>query len=71
VSIPVALFVVGIWWIALSRFGDRVVNTAVPLAAAAILLSPLLPGDVALTAVILVLVVAVLVWRRPVERESS
>ncbi|MDN6443068.1 MAG: low temperature requirement protein A [Acidipropionibacterium jensenii] len=68
VSIPVAVFVLAIWWIALSRFGDRLVNTTLPLGAAVILLSPLLPFDVAATAVVLVLIVVVLVWRRPVER---
>ncbi|MDN6513421.1 MAG: hypothetical protein L0K47_08955, partial [Acidipropionibacterium jensenii] len=68
VSIPVAVFVLAIWWIALSRFGDRLVNTTLPLGAAVILLSPLLPFDAAATAVVLVLIVVVLVWRRPVER---
>ena len=71
VSIPVAVFILGIWWIALRRFGDRIVNTVVPLSAVVILLDPLLPFDVAVTAIVLVIVVAVLVWRPPLPRKSS
>jgi low temperature requirement protein LtrA len=66
VTVPVAVFLLGVWWIALRANADRVVNTAVPLGAVLVLLDPLIPVPFALTAVFLVLVVAVLVVRRPV-----
>jgi low temperature requirement protein LtrA len=65
VAIPVAVFVLGIWWIALRDHGDRAVNTAVPGAAALVLVSPLLPTPILMTAIILVAVVVVLVLHPP------
>lgn len=65
VTVPVALFVLGIWWITLRANADGVVNTVVPLGALLVLLDPVLPVPFALTSVVLVLVVAVLVVRPP------
>lgn len=65
VTVPVALFVLGIWWIALRDHADRVVNTAVPLGALLVLLDPVLPIPFAVTAIVLVAVVVVLVLRPP------
>lgn len=60
VAVPIAVFVLGIWWIAIRDHADRVVNTAVPLAAVLVLLDPLIPVPITLTAVIMALVVVVL-----------
>lgn len=67
VTIPIAIFLVGIWWIAIRQNADRVVNTVVPLGALLVLLDPVLPIPVTLTALVLVVVVVVLVLHPPVE----
>ena len=66
VTVPIAIFVLGIWWIALCGAADRVVNAAIPLAVVLILLDPILPIPFAITAVVMALVVAVLVLHPPV-----
>jgi low temperature requirement protein LtrA len=66
VTIPIAIFVLGIWWIALRESADRVVNLVVPLGAVLVLLDPLIPIPFALTAVFMALIVATLVIRPPV-----
>ncbi|HET6740961.1 MAG TPA: low temperature requirement protein A [Kribbella sp.] len=68
VTIPIAIFVLGVWWIALRDNADRVVNAVVPLGAVLVLLDPLIPIPFALTAVFMALVVATLVVRPPVQR---
>lgn len=70
VSVPVAVFVLGIWWIAIRANADRVVNLVVPAGALLVLLDPLIPVPVTLTAVILAAVVVVLVLRSPVPRSG-
>lgn len=67
VTVPIAIFVAGIWWIAIRDHADRLVNTVVPLAAVLVLCDPLIPVPVTLTTAILALVVAVLVLHPPVE----
>lgn len=67
VTVPIAVFVMGIWIIALRHQGDRVVNIAVPLGALLVLLDPVLPFPVAMSAIILTLVVIVLIVRAPDE----
>ncbi len=64
-TIPVAVFVLGIWLLAIRPNADRVVNVVVPVAALLVLVDPLIPVPFALTALILAATVAVLVWRRP------
>ncbi len=66
VTIPIAIFLLGIWWIAIRENADRVVNTVVPIAALLVLLDPVLPVPVTLTALILVGTVVVLILRPPV-----
>ncbi|MFI6309982.1 low temperature requirement protein A [Nocardia fusca] len=66
VTVPVAIFLAGIWWIAIRDHADRLVNTVVPLAAVLVLCDPLIAIPVALTAVVLMLVVVVLVLQPPV-----
>jgi low temperature requirement protein LtrA len=70
-SVPIAVFLLGIWFVAIRKNADRVVNTAVPAGAVLVLLDPLLPVPVTLTAIILVAVVVVLVLRGPKSRMSS
>ena len=70
VAIPIALFLLGIWWIAIREHADSVVNTVIPLGAAVVLLDPILPIPVAITAAVLVVIVVVLVLHPPVRRES-
>ena len=68
VTVPVAIFVLGIWWLAIREHADRVVNTVVPVGGLLVLLDPVIPVPVTLTAAIMVVVVAVLVLRPPVAR---
>lgn len=70
VTIPIAVFLIGIWWIAIRENADAVVNTALPLGAALVLFDPVLPIPVAITAVVMVAIVVVLVLRPPIERQS-
>ena len=65
VTIPIAVFILGIWWIALRANADRVVNTVVPVGAMLVLFDPIIPVPFALTAVFLVAIVVVLVLRPP------
>ncbi|MFC7788317.1 low temperature requirement protein A [Microbacterium sp. MAHUQ-60] len=69
-SVPITVFLLGIWLVAIRANADRLVNTVVPLGAVLVLLDPLLPVPVTLTAVILVAVVVVLVLRPPVRRDT-
>jgi low temperature requirement protein LtrA len=71
VTIPISVFMIGIWWIAMRAHADRVVNTAVPLGAALVLLDPLLALPFALTAVVMTAVVVVLVIRPPIENSAA
>lgn len=71
VSGPVAVFLLGVWWIAIRDHADRVVNTAIPVAAVLVLLDPLLPVPITLTAVIMALLVVVLVLRPPLPEAES
>ncbi len=66
-TVPLAVFIIGIWLLAIRPRADRVVNTVVPVAGILVLIDPLIPVPFALTTVILVLTVVVLVWRRPID----
>lgn len=66
-STPIAVFILGIWWIALRQNADPVVNAAVPIGAILVLLAPLGPVPVVLTAGVLIAVVVVLVIRPPLD----
>ncbi len=72
VTIPIAVFILGIWWIALRANADRVVNTVVPVGGAVLVLfDPLIPVPFALTAVFLIAIVVVLVLRPPLSEEAT
>ncbi len=65
VTVPIAVFILGIWWIVIRACADRTVNVAVPTGAVLVLLDPVLPIPVTLTAAIVVVIVVVLVLRPP------
>lgn len=71
VSIPIAVFLLGIWWIAIRDNADRIVNTVIPLGALVVLLDPFVPVPVALTAAVMVAIVVVLVRHPPVLRAAA
>ena len=72
-TVPIAVFVGVVWALAIRPYADRVVNVVVPTGAVLVLVDPVIPVPIALTAVILAVVVAVLVWHSPVasSREVS
>lgn len=65
VTTPIAIFMLGIWWIAMRSHADGAVNIAVTLGAALVFLAPLAPLPFILTAAVMTAVVAVLVIRPP------
>jgi low temperature requirement protein LtrA len=66
-TIPIAIFVLGIWALAIRPHADRIVNVVVPVGGFLVLVDPVIPVPFALTTVILVTVVVVLVWRQPTD----
>lgn len=62
---PIALFIIGIWWLVMRASADRVVNVVVPVGALAVLANPLLPTPTVLPLVVTALIVATLVVRSP------
>ncbi|MDV8021754.1 low temperature requirement protein A [Rhodococcus sp. IEGM 1330] len=71
VTIPIAVFVLGVWLIAIRGNADRVVNVVVPVGAVVVLFDPVIPIPITLTAVVMVVVVAVLVARGPTHTEHE
>ena len=70
VAIPIVVFLLGIWWVAIRKNADRVVNAVVLVAALLVLIDPLLPFAVGITTFVLVVVVIVLVARKPLPDRS-
>jgi low temperature requirement protein LtrA len=66
-TIPIAVFIFGIWLLVIRRSAGRQVNIIVPAGAVLVLVDPLIPVPFALTAVILTGVVAVLIWQKPLD----
>ena len=64
-TVPIAVFILGIWLLAIRPSANRPVNVVVPAGAILVLIDPLLGVPFALTAVILTGVVAILVWQQP------
>ena len=71
VTVPIALFVLGIWWIAIRQNADRAVNITITIGTVLVLLDPIIPVPITLTAVIMVLMVVVLVRHPPVASIDS
>lgn len=70
-TIPITVFILGIWALAIRPDADHVANAILPLAGLLVLIDPLIPLPFAVTAVILAAVVAMLVWRRPVDNPRT
>jgi low temperature requirement protein LtrA len=68
VSVPVVVFIRGVWWVSVLPSGDRVLNTVLPLGALCVLADPLLPVPVALSALVIAAMVATVVVRGGVGR---
>ncbi|KZF09981.1 MULTISPECIES: low temperature requirement protein A [Rhodococcus] len=71
VTIPIAVFVLGVWLIAIRANADRLVNIVVPAGAVLVLFDPVIPIPITLTAVVMIVVVAVLVARGPRDVEHE
>jgi len=71
VTVPVAVFVLGVWWLAFREHADRVVNVVVPVGAVLVLLDPVVPVPVTLSALVLAAVVVVLVRHPPVDPQDE
>ncbi|OZC56858.1 low temperature requirement protein A [Rhodococcus sp. 06-470-2] len=71
VTIPIAVFVFGVWLIAIRAHADRVVNVVVPTGAVLVLFDPVIPIPITLTAVVMIVVVGVLVVRGPAQPEHE
>ncbi|MDN4477646.1 low temperature requirement protein A [Demequina sp. SYSU T00039] len=69
VTVPVAIFMVVIWWITVRHHANRAVHVAVLGGAGLVLADPLLPLPFAVTAIVLVGVVVVLVLNPPATRD--
>lgn len=69
-AVPVAIFLLTVWIVAMRGAADRVVDIVMPLAAVAVLCDPLIPAPVALTTFVLVVVVVVLIVRAPIADTS-
>nr|WP_281286569.1 low temperature requirement protein A [Stackebrandtia endophytica] len=69
-TVPLAVFILGVWVLAIRPHADRTVNLVVPVGGLLVLVDPLIPVPFALTTVILVGVVIVLVWRSPIPESS-
>ncbi|WP_400190083.1 low temperature requirement protein A [uncultured Microbacterium sp.] len=68
VTVPIAVFLLCVWWLVIRPVGDRVIDIVVPGGAVLVLLDPVLPVPVALTAGIVAAIVVVLVVRGSVAR---
>lgn len=71
VTVPIAVFILATWWIALRPVADRLVNVVLPVGALLVLADPVLPIPVTVTAVVVVALVVVLVLRAPRTRAAG
>ncbi|WP_430867528.1 low temperature requirement protein A [Demequina aurantiaca] len=71
IAVPIAIFILAIWWIALRESADRTVNIAVPSAALLVLLDPVLPIPIAITSLVLVALVVLLVRHPPIDHSDE
>lgn len=71
VAIPVAIFMLVSWWIALRESANRVVNITLPAAAFLVLIDPVVPIPIAITSFVLVIVVVILVRNPPIDASEE
>ena len=70
VTVPVAVFIASVWWLAMRPFANRLVNIAMPLGAVLVLVDPVIPVPITLTTFVIVALVVILVLNPPVSRAS-
>lgn len=71
VAIPIAVFMITVWWVAIREGADRTVNIAVPVGALLVLMDPLMPIPIAITSFVLVILVVILVRHPPLEADAE
>lgn len=67
IAIPIAIFMLVIWWIALRESADRMVNIMLPTGALLVLIDPVMPIPIAITSLVVVIVVVILVRHPPID----
>ena len=70
VTVPVALFILSVWWVTMRRHANRLVNIAMPVGALLVLVDPVVPVPITLTTVVIVVLVVILVLISPVSRDN-
>lgn len=71
VSVPVAVFVLGVWMLAIRPNAGALVNTVVPVCTLLVLLDPIIPIPAFITAFSMIIIVITLIVRSPTQDESS
>jgi hypothetical protein len=70
-TVPIAVFILGIWLLVMRRSAGRQINIIVPVGAVLVLIDPLTPVPFALTALVLTGVVVALIWKDPLNPTSQ
>lgn len=71
VSVPIVVFVLGVWLLAIRPNAGSVVNTIVPVCAVLVLLDPIIPVPTFLTTFFMIIIVITLIVATPKGDESS
>jgi len=71
VTVPVSVFILSVWLIAIRQHANRVVNVAMPIGALLVLIDPIIPVPITLTTLVIIAIVVVLVLNPPRDRDES
>ena len=71
VTVPVSVFILSAWLIAIRQHANRVVNVAMPIGALLVLIDPIVPVPITLTTLVIIAIVVVLVLNPPRDRDES
>jgi low temperature requirement protein LtrA len=71
ISVPIVVFVLGVWALAMRANANAVVNTAVPICALLVLLDPIIPIPTFLTTFFMIIIVIFLVVYPPKDEDES
>ena len=71
VTVPVSVFILSAWLIAIRQHANRVVNVAMPIGALLVLIDPIIPVPITLTTLVIIAIVVVLVLNPPRDRDES
>ncbi|WP_201774493.1 low temperature requirement protein A [Demequina aurantiaca] len=71
IAIPVAVFMLTVWWVTVREHADRTVNIAIPAGAALVLADPIIPIPIAITSIVLVALVVILVRHPPLKKDQE